>query len=175
MTDVDLSAVAQLPSHLSWQVVACMRELWPTLFTGDLEWISEPAPAGLRPQHFVAHRDGVLVSYASVIRVEVGTLATAGLGNVLTSKPYRGRGFAGRVLREADAWIEREGFDAAGLFCDVSLRDFYARRGWTLCPGGTLVGDRRYPESRMMRFLSDRARARRAALVDEPVIVTHPW
>src|SRR4029450_7364949 len=93
VAEVELSVVADLPSHFSWQVVACMRELWPSLFSGDLKWASQPFPDGVGARHFVAHHDAVLVSYASVIRLTVDhageTLTTAGLGNVLTSKPYR--------------------------------------------------------------------------------------
>jgi GNAT superfamily N-acetyltransferase len=160
-----------------------MREVWPSLFTGDLKWASQPYPASLEPQHFVAHRDGVMVSYASVIRLTIEhggeVLATAGLGNVLTSKPYRGQGFAGHLLDDVNAWMERGRFDVSCLFCAASLRDFYARHGWIYCPGGTLVGDARnnrpYPDSRMMRFLSPRGHDNRAALINETVIVAHPW
>src|SRR5688572_6120771 len=171
----------ELPAHLAWQAVAYMREAWPSLFAGGLAWITRPAPVEARPRHFVVSHRGVLVSYASVIELTVTQggedFSAYGLGNVLTASPYRRRGHATRVLAAVNRWLDWSDGDLAGLFCGPHLTSFYARVGWTDCPGGTRVGRRgtAYGEVRMMRFLSDRGRAARTALVREPIQVPHPW
>jgi hypothetical protein len=180
---IEIFAEAELPERYAWQAVACMREVWPSLFAGPLEWITRPADAGLSPHHFVLHRDGVLASYASVVRLTVEhageRFGVHGLGNVLTPTPYRGRGYASRVLGAVNDWLDAGGADVAALFCAPSLEGFYAGLGWMPCPGGTRLGDRAdsrpYDESRMMRFLSGRARAAREGLAHEALYVTHVW
>jgi hypothetical protein len=180
---IEIFAEADLPERYAWQAVACMREVWPSLFTGPLEWLSRPADTDLSPYHFVLHRDGAFASYASVVRLTVAhggeEFGLHGLGNVLTPTPYRRRGYARRVLGEVNDWLDAGGADAAALFCAQSLEPFYAGHGWTPCPGGTRLGDRTdsrpYDELRMMRFLSGRARAAREALTNETLYVTHLW
>jgi hypothetical protein len=180
---MEIFAEADLPERYAWQAVACMREVWPSLFAGPLEWTGRPADPGLNPYHFVLHRDGALASYASVGRLTVEhggeRFDVHGLGNVLTPTPCRGRGYASRVLGEVNDWLDAGDADAAALFCARSLEPFYARHGWAPCPGGTRLGDRTgsrpYGELRMMRFRSGRARAARAALTNETLYVTHLW
>ncbi len=174
---------ADLPPVFAWQAVAYMRQVWPSLFTGELTWLTEPYPAALRPYHVVAHHDDVLVSYAAVIRLTVAhdgrDYRVDGVGNVLTAAPYRRQGHAGRVLAWINDRLDRGDADAAALFCASDLEAFYARAGWVPCPGGTLVGaaaDRRpYPELRMMRFLSPRGRAVARSLRTTALHVEWPW
>jgi hypothetical protein len=145
-------AHTDLPSAFSWQAVAYMRQIWPSLFTGGLTWLREPYPADLDPVHVVIHHDEVLVAYAAVIRVTVphdGTdFAIDGVGNVLTATPYRGQGHGRQVVELP-------------------------------CPGGTRIGTRAdsnvYSELRMMRLLSPRARTATKSLLTTPMYVSWAW
>lgn len=183
MPVVDSYADADLPAHLGWQVMACMRENWPDLFRGAMTWATRPYPAAAEPHHLMIHHDDVLIAYAAVIRADVrhegAPYAVGGLGNVLTASPYRRQGHGARLLAAVNVYLDGAGFDAAALFCRPDLAGFYARAGWMSCPGGTVVGTALrgppYPELRMMRFLSARGRAAQASFVDRPMLVASAW
>jgi GNAT superfamily N-acetyltransferase len=176
-------AHADLPSVFSWQAVAYMREIWPSLFTGRLAWLREPYPASLNPFHVVIHHDEVLVAYAAVIRVTVshdGTdYAIDGVGNVLTATPYRGRGYGRQVVERVNDRLDASDADAAALFCAPDLEPFYAGAGWLPCPGGTRVGTGAqsclYSGLRMMRLLSSRGRTAAKSLLTTTMDVSWAW
>jgi GNAT superfamily N-acetyltransferase len=176
-------AHADMPSVFSWQAVAYMRQIWPSLFTGGLTWLREPYPADLDPFHVVIHHDDVLVAYAAVIRVTVshgGTdYAIDGVGNVLTATPYRRRGYGRQVVERVNARLDGGDADAAVLFCAPGLESFYSGTGWLSCPGGTRVGtgtdSYRYSELRMMRLLSPRGRAAANSLLTTTMDVSWAW
>jgi GNAT superfamily N-acetyltransferase len=183
MPTLDVFDEPELPEHLRWQIVAAMRELWPSIFTGGLEWITHPCPPDAGATHIVVHHGDVLVSYASLMPLRIphggADLAVAGLGNVITAAPYRGRGHAAAVQTAVNAALDHGDADVAALFCDSGVEAFYTRTGWVTCPGGTRVGspedNRAHGGIRMMRFLSARGRAARAALTDEPFLVAWTW
>lgn len=176
-------AHTDLPSAFSWQAVAYMRQIWPSLFTGGLTWLREPYPADLSTFHVVIHHDEVLVAYAAVIRVTVshdGTdYAIDGVGNVLTATPYRGRGYGRQVVERVNDWLDGSDADAAVLFCAPDLESYYARSGWLPCPGGTRVGTGAdsylYSELRMMRLLSPRGRTAAKSLLTTTMYVSWVW
>jgi hypothetical protein len=176
-------AHADLPSAFSWQAVAYMRQIWPSLFTGGLIWLREPFPADLNPYHVVVHHDDVLVAYAAVIRVTVSHDGTDyvidGVGNVLTATPYRGQGYGRQVVARVNDRLDGGDADAGALFCAPDLQPFYARTGWLLCPGGTRVGTGAdsypYSELRMMRLLSARGRTAASSLLTTTMYVSSIW
>jgi hypothetical protein len=183
MPDLDVFDDDGVPDHLMWQVVATMRELWPGVFTGDRVWMTRSYPAGVRSSHVVVHHERVLVAYAALIRLTIPydgrDLAVDGLGSVITAGPYRRQGHGARVQNRVARLLESGDADVAALFCAPENAPFYARTGWVACPGGTLVGPSAAALSdvglRMMRFLSDRGRAARATLVDQPWRVDWTW
>ena len=76
-----------------------------------------------------------------------------------------------------DGCFDGGGFDVAGLFCAPSLEPFYARSGWSTCPGGTVEDGAGgpSPDLRMMRFLSPAGRAAERRLREEPLTVGWCW
>jgi len=182
MPEVETYDESSLPAHVAWQAIAYMREVWPTLFVGPMVWITRPYPPAVRPRHFLIQHDGVLIAYAAVIRLtashEGGQYTVDGLGNVITSAPYRRQGHAGRLLDAVNAYLDGAGADVAALFCRPDLAPVYDRAGWQACTAGTIVGDppgRPYDELRMMRFLSDRGRSARSSFITRPMRVAHTW
>jgi len=172
-----------LPPVFAWQAVAYLRQIWPSLFVGGLTWLSEPYPAELKPYHVLVHQDDVLISYAAVIRLVIehggAEYQVDGVGNVLTATPYRRQGHGRRVVERVNERLDSGGADVAGLFCSPDLESFYAPAGWLPCPGGTQIGTAldsvRYPELRMMRFLSARGRRGKRGLLELPMYVEWPW
>lgn len=180
-TTVEVFTDDDVPESVTWQAVTLMRSEWPGLFDGGLRWITRPFEDDVAPRYVVLRHGEVLLSHAVVLRVpdEVHRtgLRVAGVASVVTSPPYRGEGCGSAVLRAAGALVDGGGFDVAGLFCAASLESFYARSGWSTCPGGTVEDGAGgpSPDLRMMRFLSPAGRAAERRLRDEPLTVGWCW
>lgn len=171
----------EFPPDLSWQAVSFVRVEWPYVDGG---MVREMYGAALRPVHFALVEDGLLLSYAAVIRLRLPHAGeeyeARGLGSVFTYPASRGKGYGGKVVRAATDHIRASGADVAALFTGPELERFYGASGWEAQPGAvTRTGDRDKPEeldaSRMMLFLSDKGEAGRAAFGAEPLYVEHGW
>jgi hypothetical protein len=55
---------ADFPSALKWQVLAFMRVQWPSIFTGERQFVTDTYSPELDPVHFVAAEGELLISYA---------------------------------------------------------------------------------------------------------------
>jgi GNAT superfamily N-acetyltransferase len=96
------------------------------------------------PQWYVlGFLDAELVSRVAVlartITVAGAPLPIGGISFIVTEPAYRGRGFAGRLTREAVAFVRDElACDFALLTCKPRLEGLYAGLGWRSVPGPTL-------------------------------------
>ena len=171
------------PAALKWQAIAFMRMEWPFIFTGDFKFITEPYPPELHPVHFVAAEDDSLISYASIIRLDLdhaGTnYGTYGLGNLFTFPPYRRQGHGRQVLELATDFIKSSDVDVAILFCDAQLEPFYATCGWEVTHSLTRIGlpndYKAFEASRMMLFTSEKGRQGKTDFEEQPLYIEWHW
>ena len=86
---------------------------------------------------------GRLVASTGIVVVDVEVdgerFPVVGLGGVIVSAPYRGRGLARRVVEEALARARQLGPRFAMLFCHEDRAGLYRRLGFVDLPGEILV------------------------------------
>lgn len=173
----------EFPPVLRWQVIAFMRVEWPFVFRGAGRFAEHPYPPEVGPLHVAAAAGDSLVSYATLLPLDLEHAGAAyrvyGLGNMFTFPPYRREGHGQRVLAYATALIRRSGADLGLLFCDPALEPFYAACGWEAVRQPTYVGPpgQQHPHEALTMALgvSERGRAGRAALDREPLCVAEAW
>jgi len=74
------------------------------------------------------------------IRVRKAHLRVGGIGSVLTHPDFRGRGYARALLRDAEAYMARSGYDLGMLFTIIGT-SFYAKLDWVPIPLPTFALD----------------------------------
>ena len=83
--------------------------------------------------------DGKIVSYVRVsdrsMYVGKEVVKLGGIGMVVTSPEYRGRGYASALLRDAIAYMEAQNCDLSILF--TTIQPFYMPLGWASFPQTT--------------------------------------
>ncbi len=171
------------PPGLKRQALAFMREQWPSLFTREPACAAETFVAALDPVHFVATERDLLVSYASIVPLNVEHAGKAymayALGNMFTFPSFRGHGCGTRVLRSATDFIHHCDVDIAILFCEPKHECFYARNGWEATRSPTRIGaPGRYEVhdlSRMMLFVSEKGRGGRKDFQERACYLKLPW
>ncbi|HYO90938.1 MAG TPA: GNAT family N-acetyltransferase [Pyrinomonadaceae bacterium] len=94
--------------------------------------------------HFFMDVGGVPLSHVSLLRHEIGVdgqrLTVAGLGGVVTRPEAQGKGYAGRLIRHAAEFFEREwDVDAGMLFCLPRLTPYYESLGWQVIAGPVFI------------------------------------
>jgi predicted GNAT family N-acyltransferase len=157
---------AELPPHIYYQMEAFVRIVWVDGedFDIDLGWQEEAT-------HFVIANGKQLISYALVVWKDIEcnsiTYKCGGLGSMMTFPAFRSKGYGGQVAKAAtDTILSEPSADIALLWTEHE--GFYSRYGWEALPGLiTLVGNPQVPENRddeirMMLFVSERAKQRRA-------------
>ena len=165
------------PSVYNWQAIAFMRCEWPSIFQGDILYLTEPYPPELDPVHFVMAEGDSLLSYATIMKRDLShaghDYTIYGFGNMFTFAPYRKQGYGRKVLQAATNFIHESTVDVAGLFCDKSLEGYYALEGWLATHSPTYLG---YPEERrlydplrMMLFISKRGKVAERDFENSPV------
>ena len=171
------------PPVYNWQAIAFMRCEWPSIFQGDILYLSAPYPPELNPVHFVVAEGDSLLSYATIMKLNIAhadqDFSVYGFGNMLTFPPYRGQGYGRRILRAATEFIQRSPVDVAILFCDKSLENYYAPQGWLRTPSATYLGSSGkpllYEPSRMMLFVSEKGKAAQTDFENTPLHIDYPW
>lgn len=171
------------PSVYNWQAIAFMRCEWPSVFQGDILYLSEPYPPDLNPVHFVVAEGDSLLSYATIMKLNIPhsgqDYSVYGFGNMLTFPPYRKQGHGRQVLQAATKYICESSVDAAILFCDKSLEKYYAPEGWVTIASPTYLGYSGQPvlyePSRMMLFVSEKGKAARSEFENSPLHIDYPW
>lgn len=158
----------EFPAHLKWQALGFMRTHWPDIFSGGGRLISETYGPDDEPVHFAATEGEVLFSYAALLRVTVehasAPYAVYGFGNMFTFPPYRHEGHGLRLVEMATDYIRASAMDLGILFCDHELQGFYARCGWEVAPGYAMI-----------LFVSGKGKARREALLTQPLQLERYW
>ena len=171
------------PSAYNWQAIAFMRCEWPSIFQGDILYLSAPYPPELHPVHFVMAEGDSLLSYATIMKLNIPhagqDFAVYGFGNMLTFPPYRKQGYGRRILHAATEHIHKSNVDAAILFCDKSLENYYAQEGWVTIRSTTYLGYSgqpvAYEPSRMMLFVSEKGKAGRTDFENSALYIDYPW
>lgn len=83
--------------------------------------------------------DGKIVSYVRVsdrsMYIGEDIVKLGGIGMVVTSPEYRGRGYASALLRDATAYMEAKKYDLSLLF--TTIQPFYMPLGWAAFPQTT--------------------------------------
>jgi hypothetical protein len=181
--NVTIYTQAEFPPALKWQALAFMRVQWPSIFIGDRQLVTETYPPELNPVHFVASDGELLISYASIIRMDLEhadkNYKAYGFGNMLTFPSFREKGFGGQILDLASDYIKQSDVDIAMLFCDSKREPFYGKRGWEITPSPTRVGVptqyKTHDLTRMMLFVSEKGRHSRSNFDELPVYMDEPW
>jgi GNAT superfamily N-acetyltransferase len=95
------------------------------------------SPSHRRATWFVGTLDGrVVVSlgcYPLSFRILGRELPGIAIGSVYTVAEFRGRGFAGQLLQRLEDHARNQDAALSALYCDIAP-DYYARRGYVLCP-----------------------------------------
>ena len=183
MPELTIYQQINFPSIYKWQAIAFMRMEWSSIFYDDNLYMSETYPPDLQPVHFVMAEDDSLLSYASVLKLDLPQAGIDyciyGFGNLLTFPPYRRRGYGGQILQAATDFILQSDADVAILFCDRLLESFYAEKGWVVTHSPTRLGtpDRyeEYMPSRMMLFVSEKGQHAKADFGSQPIYIDWPW
>jgi GNAT superfamily N-acetyltransferase len=160
-----------------------MRVEWPSVFTGNRQFVTETFPAEFDPVHFVAAEGDLLISYASIIRLDLDhagkTYKTYGFGNMLTFPSFRRQGYGTGVLELASDFIKHSDVDIAILFCEPKRESFYAKRGWEVTRSPTRIGVpgqyKSNHSSRLMLFISEMGRRGRTDFEERPLYINEPW
>ena len=80
--------------------------------------------------------DGKIVSYVRVsdrsMYIGEAVVKLGGIGMVVTSPEYRGRGYASALLRDAIVYMEAQSYDLSLLF--TTIQPFYTPLGWAAFP-----------------------------------------
>src|ERR1051326_7350553 len=134
------------PPDIECQAVSFIRIEWPMPRDAQFEkhiW------RNWQPTHVVMAEQGVLISYACVIRTTIEhdgyTYKVAGLSSVFTYPAFRRGGYGGKVVAAATQAIAISDADLGMLWCSPALEAFYAKSGWVSTTSETLVGDHSHP------------------------------
>jgi GNAT superfamily N-acetyltransferase len=183
MPELNVYQQLDFPALYKWQAIAFMRMEWASIFYDDNLYMSETYPPELQPVHFVMAENDSLLSYASLLKLNLShagmDYSIYGFGNLLTFPPYRRRGYGGQILQAATNYIQQSDVDAAVLFCDPLLEGFYQAKGWTCTQSPTRLGSpnqyREYEPSRMMLFVSQKGIHGKADFETQPIYIDWPW
>ena len=171
------------PAVYNWQAIAFMRCEWPSIFQGDILYLSTPYLPELEPFHFVMAEEDSLLSYATLMKLKIPhtghEYAVYGFGNMFTFAPYRKQGYGRKILQAATEFIKNSNADVAILFCDKSLETYYALEGWLTTESPTYVGYSGehvlYEPLRMMLFVSEKGKAAQTSFENSPLYIDYPW
>ena len=173
----------EFPRVYNWQAIAFMRCEWPSIFQGDILYLSAPYPPDLEPVHFVMAEGDSLLSYASLMKLNIPhagqDYTVYGFGNMLTFPPYRKQGYGRKILGAASDFIGQSDVDVAILFCDKSLESYYGSEGWLTTPSPTYLGYSgqpvEYEPARMMLFASEKGKAAQKDFENSTLYIDWPW
>jgi hypothetical protein len=170
---------ANFPENLKWQAVSFLRVQWPDGFTGEnrlRDWVTREDD---HPIHIVLVEHGLLISHTNVVWKYLDhdgeTYKAYGLTGVFTFPSFRGQGCASQVIAAGTTYIQKSDADIAMLYCNVSLRNLYARQGWiSMDTSISSIGTKEQPELvddeiLMMLFLSKKGKEGRLALETKPI------
>lgn len=167
------------PADLKCQTLSFLRTHWPDGFKGEnrlRDWVTKESD---HPMHIVLVEAGILISHTNVVwkylNHEGISYKAYGLTGVFTYPAFRGEGYGSRIIAAGTNYIQQSDADIAMLYCDDSLRSFYAQHGWIPMDhaisyidsedGPVLVED----EILMMQFISPKGQQRRKSFEGRPI------
>ena len=169
----------ELPAAYECQIRAYVRILWNDSYVHDLD--APLVPPERHPHFVVLGERHALFSAARVSWVMVEhaghQLKMYCLGDVFTYPAFRNRGYGRQVVDAATELIRSDPeADAAILFTEPDLENFYAQSGWQHVAGlSATIGDPDYPEPNpgfaMMQFLSDRTEKMQGTFETRPLFL----
>ena len=173
----------ELPSDVRCEILSFMWIEWPFIFRGENRFSKHVHSPSIHPVHIVLMKEGVLISYATVVWTLLEHASDVykayGLSNVFTYPTFRHEGYGTRVVQVATDYIRKSDTDIGILFCDSDLLSFYAKSGWVAVDAATLIGARSNPttlnEPRMMLFISEKGEAAQQAFKDAPLYFGESW
>ena len=71
MPELTIYHQPNFPAIYKWQAIAFMRMEWASIFYDDNLYMSETYPPELQPVHFVIAEADTLVSYASILKLDL--------------------------------------------------------------------------------------------------------
>jgi GNAT superfamily N-acetyltransferase len=170
---------ADFPESLKCQTLSFLRVQWPGGFIGEnrlRNWVTKEAD---HPIHLVLVEEDILISHTNVVWKYLDhegiRYKAYGLTGVFTYPAFRREGFGSRIIAAGTDYISQSDADIAMLYCDHSLRNFYAQHGWIhidrsisyidSADGPVLVDD----EILMMQFISDKGQQGRISFECQPI------
>lgn len=168
----------QMPPALKRKVLSVLRADWPTSAMDEDGLIHDPAT---HPTSLVLVEGEAVLSYlaipSKVIEHAGDTYKAYGLSSVITNAAHRHQGYGSRIVTAAREFIAAGDADIGVFTCDPPLANFYARCGWTVMEGTTVVGGTRarpFPSDSLdkctlMDFFSAKAQRRRADFEGVPI------
>jgi predicted acetyltransferase len=181
MPELQLYTHQTFPSDLNWQAVSFVRIVWPEIGGGMLRRMFDTKQDTM---HFVLVEDGLLHSYAAVVRFQLQHAGqqyrACGLTSVFTYPTSREKGYGQRVVHAATNFIRRSGADIGLLLTGPELEPFYAKSGWEAIMSAPLIGVSGEAQEvlsafRMMLFLSEKGQAERSTFEAQPLFVDWEW
>ena len=175
-----------VPRDIAVQIASYVRVQWPA-FIGRRTPLWEGMPYPNHCLHFVLSDEDVLISHAIVASREIEHAGekynVSGLSSVFCYPTHRGKGFGEQVVTAGTEHIRAShDVDFALLFCGERVRSLYERVGWELIAAPRIYfGEKANPKLFndgfvMGIFLSDKGRAIRPVIEQEPVYVgAHTW
>jgi GNAT superfamily N-acetyltransferase len=168
----------EMPPHLKCQVLSFLRIMWPDGFMDEnrlRDWISHEEDHSIS---MMLVEKGVLISHTEVVWKYLDHAGESykayGLSGVFTYPAFRGKGHGKRIVDKGTSYIEASDADIGIFHCDMSLKQFYASRGWIpIETAVTLEGPKDNPviddEMMMMRFFTEHGKNGRPAFENIPL------
>jgi RimJ/RimL family protein N-acetyltransferase len=170
---------AEFPESLKWQAVSFLRVQYPLGFVNEnrlRDWVIREDE---HPIYIVLVERGILISHTNVVWKYLehdGLIYKAyGLTGVFTYPSFRGHGYGSQVVAAGTEYILQSDADISMLYCDVSLKDFYARHDWShMDTSISFIGGNENPEPvddeiLMMLFISPKGQRGRQMFESKPI------
>ena len=179
MVQLQTYTTIDFPPALKCQTLSFLRMQWPGGFMGEnrlRDWVTKESD---HPIHIVLVEAGILISHTNVVwkylEHDGMSYKSYGLTGVFTYPAFRGEGYGSQIIEAGTNYIKQSDADIAMLYCDDSLRKFYAQHGWIAMDGSisyidseagpVLVED----EILMMQFISPKGQQNRISFEHQPI------
>lgn len=178
---------AELPESLKWQAVSFLRVRYPLGFVNEdrlRDWVTKEED---HPIYIVLVENGILISHTNVVWKDLEhdgvTYKAYGLTGVFTYPSFERQGYGSRVVAAGTEYILNSDADIGMLYCDESLKAFYAKQGWIhMDTSVSFIGTIEQPERvndeiLMMLFVSPIGQGGRQAFESQPIHFggDHTW
>ena len=182
--DIRFIPSPELPRELKCQILSFIRIEWWWIFRDHNRFWDFTSKA-THPVNVVITERGQVISHAEInwrmVQHAGQAFKVYGVSAVFTYPAFRKEGYGRQIMRAVTDHLQASDADLGLLFCLPQLVPFYAAAGWEAPPDAQILyGDQDHPHVEeipaCMLFISDRARAARAALTTQPLYVgAYSW